>query len=96
MMNYDRLLRAHGVIRKIWSGRPAKKPPTPEALLRSVMVEEALKLTNAEDQKFLEQVYFSDLSCRSLCEKLAVSESTLYRMRLQALKSFGKAYDSLQ
>ena len=32
----------------------------------------------------------------ALGEKMAVSESTLYRMRMQALKSFGKAYDSLQ
>ena len=95
-IEYNRLLRAHGRVRQIWSGKKLKKPPTPEALLRSCMMEEALKLTEKEARHFIEQYYFSGRGTWDLCRLLGVSEATLYRKKVHALKAFDRAYQSLQ
>ena len=95
-IDYTRLLRAHWVVRQIWAGKKPKKPPTAEALLRSCMVEEALALTEQEHRNFIERYYFSGRGTRALCRLLGVSEATLYRKKVVALKAFDRAYQSLQ
>ena len=95
------LLRAHRRVRLYWlavlSRMHEKLPEVPlEVLRRAYPIEQALGQLPAQHRRLLGYLYMDKklYDRQELCDRLAVSEATLYRKRNRALDGFVANYEA--
>ena len=89
----SRILRQHRNVRKAWQGRFIRRSRVRDAVLRSQKVDQTLRRMQPENRRMLEKLYFDRIGQLWLCNKMAVSRSGFYRLRLTALKEFMRIYE---